>query len=338
MANNVFANGREISCKKADGKTICAFPDICMTPPVTGVTPNGVPIPYPNTGMAKDTANGSRTVKISDNEIIKKNVSYFKTSYGDEAGCATPPKKGIITGTIQGKVYFTSWSMDVKVEGKNVARHLDTTTHNHGSNPNEGIPWLDLDSMKIEVSENDCETLTNANNNAREKLEEKTKDKTLVGVEGDGKGTTVSSAKFTPIEGSASLFSAHNRQKAQEKIPEYLVEGGNMEDRKSGKSQLCASANHTHAKPSCQKSGHAEARIFDTLGDKQGELVLNIDWRPKKNRPSKMPCKACHKIICAAKGCGIEVFICGKDNSKKDVPCPMNKDNYLKLKLAVDGR
>ncbi len=49
MANNVFANGREISCKKADGKTICAFPDICMTPPVTGVTPNGVPIPYPNT-------------------------------------------------------------------------------------------------------------------------------------------------------------------------------------------------------------------------------------------------------------------------------------------------
>lgn len=149
MANNVFANGREISCKKADGKTVCAFPDVCMTPPTSPATPAGVPISYPNTGMAKDTTNGSRTVKISGQEIIKKNVSYYKTSYGDEAGCATPAKKGIITGTIKGKVYFTSWSMDVKAEGKNVVRHVDTTTHNHGSNPNEVVPWPYIDSMSI---------------------------------------------------------------------------------------------------------------------------------------------------------------------------------------------
>ena len=34
-----------------------------------------------------------------------------------------------------GKVYFNAWSMDVKVEGENVVRHLDMTTHNHGSGP-----------------------------------------------------------------------------------------------------------------------------------------------------------------------------------------------------------
>ncbi|MBV2091711.1 MAG: DUF4150 domain-containing protein, partial [Candidatus Thiodiazotropha sp. (ex Ctena orbiculata)] len=52
MANDVYANGRELSCKKADGKSICSFPDVCFTPPQTPATPPGVPIPYPNTGMA----------------------------------------------------------------------------------------------------------------------------------------------------------------------------------------------------------------------------------------------------------------------------------------------
>lgn len=158
MANNVFANGREISCKKADGKTICAFPDVCMTPPTSPATPMGVPVPYPNTGFAKDTTKGSKSVKISGKEIIKKNVSYYKTSYGDEAGCATPAKKGIITGTIKGKVYFKSWSMDVKVEGKNAVRHLDMTTHNHKSEiGNESIPWPHIDSMDLINTVEDCD-------------------------------------------------------------------------------------------------------------------------------------------------------------------------------------
>ncbi len=144
MANNVFANGREISCKKADGKSICAFPDVCMTPPENPATPPGVPVPYPNTGMAKDTTSGSKKVKISGQEILLKNKSYYKTSTGDEAGCAA--KKGVVTSKIKGKVYFTSWSMDVKVEGENVARHLDLTTHNHGSGPNSP-PWPNTDTM-----------------------------------------------------------------------------------------------------------------------------------------------------------------------------------------------
>jgi len=145
MANNVFANGREISCKKADGKSICAFPDVCFTPPENPATPPGVPIPYPNTGMAKDTTSGSKKVKISGNEVMLKNKSYFKKSVGDEAGCAA--KKGIITSTNRGKVYFTMWSMDVKVEGQNVVRHLDMTTHNHMCSPGNGPLWAHIDSM-----------------------------------------------------------------------------------------------------------------------------------------------------------------------------------------------
>ncbi len=180
MANNVFANTREISCKKADGKTVCAFPDVCLTPPPSVPSPfgPGVPVPYPNTGMAKDTSNGTRSVKITGKEIIKKNVSYYKTSYGDEAGTATPAKKGIITGTTKGKVYFTTWSMDVKFEGKNVVRHMDLTTHNHNSQiGNESIPWLHVDTMAITVDgiDDPCE---GTRNNVKEKCAEPLKNNT----------------------------------------------------------------------------------------------------------------------------------------------------------------
>src|SRR3954469_1344661 len=143
MANQVYANNMEVSCKKADGKSICAFPDVCMTPPQTPATPPGVPIPYPNTGMASDTSDGSSSVKISGQEIMLKNKSCFKKSVGDEAGSA--PMKGVVTHKNTGKVYFNAWSMDVKVESENVVRMLDITTHNHGSCPGNTPPMTYID-------------------------------------------------------------------------------------------------------------------------------------------------------------------------------------------------
>lgn len=155
MTNEVFANNMEVSCKAADGKSIACFPDVCFTPPQAPPTPLGVPIPYPNTGMAKDTTKGTRTVKITGKEVMLKDKSYFKTSYGDEAGNA--PKKGIVTSRNKGKVYFTSWSMDVKYEGKNVVRHMDLTTHNHASQPGNTVPWPYSDRMEIAEGLAQCE-------------------------------------------------------------------------------------------------------------------------------------------------------------------------------------
>lgn len=145
MSNQVYANNMEVSCKAAAGKSICAFPDVCFTPPQTPATPPGVPIPYPNTGMASDTTSGSTSVKISGKEVMLKNKSYFKKSMGDEAGCA--PKKGVVTSKNMGKVYFTKWSMDVKAEGENVVRMGDLTTHNHGSVPGNTSPWPYVDEV-----------------------------------------------------------------------------------------------------------------------------------------------------------------------------------------------
>ena len=145
MSNQVYANNMEVSCKQAAGKSICAFPDVCMTPPQTPATPPGVPIPYPNTGMASDTTDGSSTVNVSGQEVMLKNKSYFKKSTGDEAGAA--PMKGVVTHKNMGKVYFAAWSMDVQIEGENVVRHLDITTHNHASQPPNPAPQVHSDKM-----------------------------------------------------------------------------------------------------------------------------------------------------------------------------------------------
>lgn len=150
MSNQVYANKMEISCKAASGKSICAFPDVCFTPPQTPATPPGVPIPYPNTGLATDCTDGSTSVKISGEEVMLKNKSYFKKSMGDEAGCA--PKKGVITSKNTGKVYFIAWSMDVKVEGENCVRMMDMTTHNHGSQTNTP-PMAYFDEVAVALPE-----------------------------------------------------------------------------------------------------------------------------------------------------------------------------------------
>jgi len=136
MGSPVYANSQEVSSKSMGGKSICEFPDVCFTPPTTPATPPGVPLPYPNTGMAGDTTEGSKSVKIGGEEIMLKDRSSFKQSTGDEAGAA--PKKGMINSKTKGKVYFLAWSMDVKVEGENVVRNLDMTTHNHACSPANG--------------------------------------------------------------------------------------------------------------------------------------------------------------------------------------------------------
>jgi hypothetical protein len=138
MSNEVYANGREVSCKAANGKSICAFPDVCLSPPSPPAGP--VPIPYPNTGVASDTSDGSKTVQISGQEVMLKDSSDFKKSTGDEAATKSLGMN-VITHQIQGKCYFTSWSMDVKIEGENAVRHLDLMTHNHASTPGGTPPW-----------------------------------------------------------------------------------------------------------------------------------------------------------------------------------------------------
>jgi hypothetical protein len=144
MSSTVFANGREVSCKTSGGKSIASFPDVCLTPPPPPAGP--LPIPYPNSAFASDTTDGSKSVKIQNKEVMLKNKSYYKKSIGDEAATKTQGMN-VITHQIQGKAYFISWSMNVKIEGENACRHLDMTTHNHASMPAGAPPVLNTAMM-----------------------------------------------------------------------------------------------------------------------------------------------------------------------------------------------
>jgi hypothetical protein len=85
----------------------------------------------------------------SGKEVMLKNKSYFKKSTGDEAATKTLGM-GVVSHQITGKVYFASWSMNVKIEGQNAVRHLDLTTHNHmAAMPGNTPVWPYLDGMAV---------------------------------------------------------------------------------------------------------------------------------------------------------------------------------------------
>lgn len=277
MANQVYANNMEISCKAADGKSIACFPDVCFTPPQTAATPTGVPIPYPNTGMAKDTTKGSKTVKISGKEVMLKDKSYFKTSYGDEAGNA--PKKGIITSKIKGKVYFTSWSMDVKFEGKSVVRHMDLTTHNHASQPSQTPPHPYLDAAAIGNAPECKDAEKTLDITMQEELPRSRTDGATVAV------AVVQGNPYSTTGGASSIGRGTVRRGGKY---DHWAEGIQRGERSNVKT--CDGKDFVYQEGGRPKQGHAEAKIIEDYfaSGAKGHLVIAV---------SKSPCEHCSRLI-----------------------------------------
>jgi len=109
--------------KGSDGMVTAMVPDVCKTP-----SPGGpIPIPYPNFAMANSLSNGSETVKADGGNMIAIKGSEFSRSNGDEAGTAG----GVKSGVNMKEANWLTYSMDVKIEGKNACRLQDKMTHNH---------------------------------------------------------------------------------------------------------------------------------------------------------------------------------------------------------------
>jgi hypothetical protein len=144
MGNLVFANMRAVCHKGSSGKSVASMPDVCLSPPPPPAGP--VPVPYPNTAMASDLADGSKDTFVQGNPICLSDKSCFSKSSGDEGGTQGG---GLLSHKTQGKVYFSSWSMDVKVEGEGVCRHLDMVMHNAASFPRNTPTWPYLDSLQV---------------------------------------------------------------------------------------------------------------------------------------------------------------------------------------------
>ena len=129
MATTTSANGQTVVHETSDG-VLNTSPDVCLTPMGCSI----VPIPYSNTAISKDTANGSTSVFVDGNPFMLKD-SVFSKSTGDEPGVAT----GVGSGTVGNVAKFTNYSFDVMVEGRNVCRRLDPMTSNNGNTPQAAL-------------------------------------------------------------------------------------------------------------------------------------------------------------------------------------------------------
>jgi hypothetical protein len=181
-----------------------------------------------------------------------------------------------------------------------------------------------------------CEELKEHGEEGREELKGATRDQSVIGEKGTGRGTTVSTCEIRR-GGPATIRMAHSNQKANDKCPSSFVSGGDEEVRSGDKKGLCG---HVHPDPAMQKSGHAEARLMDDMAGKKmpAQVTFNIDWRKRKGRPSKMPCKTCHDYMCKVKKkCGVNIQLCDKKGRSHEVPCPANTENRKALKKSLDG-
>jgi hypothetical protein len=300
--SEVYANGREVSAKKDDNKSICAMPDVCLSPPSPPAGP--VPIPYPNTAAASDTSEGSKTVKIGGQEVGLKNKSTYKKSNGDEAATKSLGM-GIVSHNIQGPMKHTAWSMDVKIEGENVIRHMDLTIHNH-SNPPQPAVVLDQAKQKIAADEPlNCEELDALNEEMRKKDLKKPE---------PGRGFTATTASATPAGGGPSRFS---KSVTRQDLIKSGRSSGFAGTRKGSSTDPCKVESW-----GSRGKNHTEAKLIGEMFDQGGgSITMSINWKPAGERRFKRgPCKSCKKGICKAVQCKLEIKLC-KNGKAETPPC-----------------
>lgn len=331
--SNVYANSREISAKKDANKSVCAMPDVCLSPPSPPAGP--IPIPYPNTATASDTSEGSKTVKIGGQEVGLKNKSNYKESKGNEAATRSLGM-GVVTHTIQGKMKHAAWSMDIKIEGENVIRHMDLTTHNHINQPNIAIT---LDAAKVtagEMPEPQCEALKKK----REAAEKSDLKKGKVQPR-----ETMAAARYEDPTGATRLIKGVSHPNAMIKSSvtngycgEYSGKDWPMEmfKDKNGKMKPKLAKGPVHM--ACEKNkqehdpssiGHAESRIIEDIifaaakrgvsmpPGPVGSLKLSINYPHSDPKQANLPCSQCKKLICEAQACGLDVTICDGKEEKR---------------------
>ncbi|MCX7558882.1 DUF4150 domain-containing protein [Sulfitobacter sp. F26204] len=126
-----------VKSHKAYHKMFTAVPDPSKTPSPT----SPVPIPYPTFSKLDKEAKGAvkTTQKIHKklektyrklDKVIDQQIKLLKPDVKSSNGDEAVTMKGLVTAKRLGKLHFTSWSADVKAEGKNVHRFSDLAHKN----------------------------------------------------------------------------------------------------------------------------------------------------------------------------------------------------------------
>lgn len=307
----VYANGMEIASKSSSNKSICAMPDVCLSPPSPPAGP--VPIPYPNTAMASDTDGGTSSVKIEGKPAMMKDSSSYKSSKGDEAA-TNSFGAGVVTHKLSGPAKFAAYSFDVKFEGANVCRLGDITTHNHANIQNSGSMILStgLANAAVPGQPDSCKQMKNKNDNMREKMEGHPDEKVKALANPPVKANAIAHASVSGMSGSMASAS---RYKVLEPYCNGKLKQGLKPKKLPGKSErVCPGKPYKHPKDVPPAHLHAEARILESIPPEGHPTVtFAIDWRTKKGT-KRVPCKKCEKLIKAACKC-MEIMICDEEGN-----------------------
>lgn len=350
---SVFANGREISGKATPNKTIAAFPDVCLSPPSPPAGP--VPVPYPLTGVASDTTDGTSSVFVKGKEAGKKNgVKYSKVNGNQPA--TNSFGANVISHKITGPLKFAAYSFDVMIEGGGAERFMDLTTQNH-MNVGGGSVGMSAASASVGgFSPPDCQKLKLMNDAFREahndKVIKKTKDKEVTfddsgtvahGVYRPGSGSAsapmvgtsatqqLQAAKVNGLCPSPGPDMVHTRTPWEYEREVTVTDEGTGKKTKqkkkikgespaSYKMKFCPGNECIH--PAGGLEAHAELNILNCLPKppKAGDsILLGIDWNSSKGKHNPNPCSNCQKTIeCACEGGCIQIVICDKDGKPVD--------------------
>ncbi|MCE6950789.1 DUF4150 domain-containing protein [Cereibacter sphaeroides] len=330
--SNVFANGREVSGKATPNKTIAAFPDVCMSPPSPPAGP--IPLPYPITGTASDTSDGSGTVWIGGKEVGKKNGSKYAKVDGNQPA-TNSFGAGVVSHKITGSLKFAAYSFDVLFEKSGAERFMDMTIQN---DMNPGNTSLGFSQAKAEAAVAEatsvCAGLKKSNQSTRASMRQSSSKATQEAGRLDG-NATVTTAQYTPPSGPPQIIRACSRALAtlfRSGFARGMTSAEKQKRRRKPPNQhqvnSAACGGHTY-KSGFQRphTSHTEARIIEDIFRANpaggGTLILGIDWPggPAAGASRQSPCSNCKDLICAASEC-MTIKVCDENNRARAPKCP----------------
>ena len=178
------------------------------------------------------------------------------------------------------------------------------------------------------IPETPCEELDKRNKSQRSQLANDPQSESVRGAFGPGGATTVAHGS---LNGAAPLGAASRLLPSRYK---HLAQGLWAETdkkkrramRKSRRSNLCPDPAFRYEKAARPHQSHCESKILETLfapggTPPSGTLRLNINWQSQDNPNSKLPCRACKKLLChAQESCELDIELCQKDPKKPAQP------------------
>jgi hypothetical protein len=215
--------------------------------------------------------------------------------------------------------------MDVKIEGQNVVRHMDLTTHNHINNSNAALV-LNQAKDKIAAGEPlNCEELDTVNKDEREKrIRPSYPDDDVV----------TQMASFTPAGGGKSIFMKAMTPQAALASPQNSgYQGPNGKGTMACTEELYGGSRAGptpgtfigprrpgHERANSEFRNHTEAKIIEGLFGSTPPQLGTL-----KTKISKISCWSCRRAICAAVNCGLTIILC--NNEKQEVNAEELCDN-----------